>query len=158
MGVWRLSTFSSASIPLLAACAFFGAASARAQSTSVDAERAPPPVAPAPVAPRPTAPPPVPVLPPHAISTPISYPDGQDGAHDVVLELTISKSGAVLEARAVSGDAPFTVIAAASSKAWQFEPATRAGVAISVKIRFAVHFEPPASEPAPTAVSTASVT
>jgi len=55
----------------------------------------------------------------------------------------------VLASRALSGDAPFDVIATASSKDWQFEPATRAGVAIAVKIRFAVHFEPPASEPAP---------
>jgi len=142
----------------LRTCAVLGAvrvlvfvAPARAQSMSVDAERAPPPAASAlpsrqPSTPKAAA---VAVVPPRAIATPISYPEGQRGAHDVVLELSISKSGAVLASRALSGDAPFDVIATASSKDWQFEPATRAGVAIAVKIRFAVHFEPPASEPAP---------
>lgn len=138
--------------------ALFFVPPARAQSMSVDAEHAPP-LAPAPAPPaRKVAPPPLPIVPPHAIATPISYPEGEQGAHDVELELTISKEGRVLETRAASGDPPFTIIAVAASKAWTFEPATRGGVAIGAKIRFAVHFEPPAVEvPEPSAPTAPAV-
>jgi hypothetical protein len=88
-------------------------------------------------------------MPPRALATPIDYPADQQGDHEVVLELTISKTGAVVAARALQGDAPFTTSAVGASKAWLFEPATRGGTPIPVKIRFAVHFEPPASEPTP---------
>jgi TonB family protein len=128
-----------------------GASAALAQSVSLD-ERAPPAASaskPPERAPKPPPPsPPAPVVPPRALSTPITYPDGQQGAHEVVLELTISKAGTVLQASAISGDLPFAQSAIEASRAWQFEPATRAGQPIAAKIRFAVHFEPPHAEPA----------
>ncbi|HWZ88078.1 MAG TPA: TonB family protein, partial [Polyangiaceae bacterium] len=92
-------------------------------------------------------------MPPRALSTPITYPTDQQGDHEVVLELTISTEGGVIAAKAISGDAPFATSAVDASRAWRFQPATRAGRPIAAKIRFAVHFEPPASEPGPAQLS-----
>jgi TonB family protein len=92
-------------------------------------------------------------VPPRALSTPITYPTDQQGDHEVVLELTISTEGGVIAAKAISGDAPFATSAVEASRAWLFQPATRAGTPIAAKIRFAVHFEPPASEPSPAQAS-----
>ncbi|HEY4105451.1 MAG TPA: TonB family protein, partial [Polyangiaceae bacterium] len=86
------------------------------------------------------------MIPPRAIATPIEYPEAQKGAQDVVLELTIGKDGAVLDAKAISGEPAFAARAIEASRAWRFEPASREGVAIAAKIRFAVRFEPPSAE------------
>ncbi len=118
-----------------------------AQSVSID-DKAPP--VPAPSVPAPAPAPvqaPVPVVPPRAASTPIAYPSGQQGEHEVVLELTVSKQGLVTGAAAISGDASFAESALAASAFWTFEPATRAGVPVAAKIRFAVHFVPPSESP-----------
>ncbi|MEO8901192.1 MAG: TonB-dependent receptor plug domain-containing protein [Polyangiaceae bacterium] len=83
------------------------------------------------------------------MSTPIAYPARGQGDHEVVLELTISVQGVVTASSVVSGDEPFASDALGASKTWLFEPARRAEAAIASKIRFAVHFVPPAQEPAP---------
>ena len=64
-----------------------------------------------------------------------------------MLELTIDKDGRVTNALAVSGVPPFTDTAIEATKAWSFEPATRVALPIPAKIRFAVHFLPPAEAP-----------
>jgi TonB family protein len=119
---------------------------ARAQSVAID-DQAPPPAAsvtPPPATPKLIA---TPIVPPRAVSTPIAYPSGQQGDHEVVLELTISKQGVVSAATAISGDALFAASAIDATRTWTFEPATRGGAAIAAKIRFAVHFEPPSEAP-----------
>ena len=123
-----------------------------AQSISIDDDSArPKPPAPAPTSAPTTAPapPPEPVLPPRAISTPISYPTQAHGEQEVVLELVISNEGSVTSALAISGDAPFADAALAASKSWSFEPAKRGARAIGAKIRFAVRFVPPPEPAAP---------
>ncbi len=117
-----------------------------AQSVSLD-EAQPKPEAPAPHPSPAPAKPAEPVVPPRAISTSIAYPAQGQGEHQIVLELTISSAGAVSAARVVSGDEPFADSALAASHAWLFEPARRGALAIPAKIRFAVHFVPPALEP-----------
>jgi TonB family protein len=123
--------------------------SALAQSVSIDEKAPSAPPASATPAPKVPVVAPVPVVPPHAVATPIIYPPGQHGDHEVVLELTVSKEGVVVAATAISGDAPFADSAVDASRAWSFEPAKRGGAAIASKIRFALHFEPPVAEPAP---------
>jgi TonB family protein len=87
------------------------------------------------------------VIPPRAISTPIAYPALGRGEQEVVLELTIDQQGAVTNALAISGEAPFTDAALEASRGFRFEPALRRGQPVASKIRFAVRFEPPAPEP-----------
>lgn len=130
-----------------------------AQSVSMDdqAPRAPAPAVPAPAAAPALVQAPAPAIPPRAVSTPIAYPSGQQGEHEVVLELTVSKQGLVTGAVAISGDASFAESAVAASNFWTFEPATRAGAPVAAKIRFAVHFVPPSESPvAPRAAPDAS--
>lgn len=125
-----------------------------AQSVSIDDEHAkvetPAPVAKP--APAPEPPPPV-VVPPRALTTPVTYPDQGHGEQQVVLELTIARDGTVTEARVVSGEAPFAESALSACKAWVFEPARRNEQAIAAKIRFAVRFEPPTEQAAPEPVA-----
>ncbi len=144
----RMGSRARFGVPLLGvlSCAHV----ARAQSVSIDGKPSAPPAPQAaePAAtPPPPAPPPAPVIPPRAVATPIQYPEDQKGAQEVVLELTIGKDGAVLDAKAVSGEPAFAAPAVEASRAWRFEPASRGGVAIATKIRFAVRFEPPSAEP-----------
>ena len=44
------------------------------------------------------------VVPPQALSTPLAYPEAASGSAKVVLELTIEPDGAVVDARALSGE------------------------------------------------------
>ncbi len=67
-----------------------------------------------------------------------------------MLELTIDVEGAVLEARAVSGEAPFVEAAVDAARRWRFTPARRDGKPVAARIRYAVEFSPPAAEPSPT--------
>lgn len=90
---------------------------------------------------------PVPVQPPQALSTPITYPETGKGEQEVVLELVVSKEGKISDARVVSGATPFLETALAASKAWRFQPARRGEQNIAAKIRFAVRFVPPPPEP-----------
>ncbi len=105
---------------------------------------------PAPSAPPPpaVAAPPVAIVPPQPVRTGIEYPPGQALDARVVLELLVGASGEVNEARAIEGEAPFSTAAEAAALGWRFLPATRAGVAVAARIRFAVRFEAPREEPA----------
>ncbi len=93
------------------------------------------------------APRPVHVTLPVALSTPLQYPDGESGEHEVILALTVAKDGTVSEAMAVKGAPPFSTLAAEAAKAWLFRPAVRGDQPIASKIQFLVKFVPPAEEP-----------
>lgn len=135
------------------------ASSLYAQSVSIDRDQpqpqsgspAPEPVA----APKPKG---GPIVPPRALSTPITYPAHAVGEQEVVLELTITQDGRVTNATVVSGGAPFSDAAIQAAKDWVFEPALRADVPVSAKIRFGVRFVPPAQAPDAVASETASPT
>jgi TonB family protein len=82
---------------------------------------------------------------PSALSTPLLYPDGASGQATVVLELTLDREGEVVEARALTGEAPFRDAALVAARSWHFTPALRGGRPIPAKIRYSVQFTPPAS-------------
>ena len=122
-----------------------------AQSVSMD-EPNPPQPAPSSVAPVPSAPARVEqIVLPVAISTPLEYPEGAGGEHEVLLVITISKDGQVVQATSLKGDPPFTTHAAEAAKKWTFHPATRDGSPMAAKIQFLVKFVPPADESPPVA-------
>ncbi|HKY40184.1 MAG TPA: TonB-dependent receptor [Polyangiaceae bacterium] len=81
------------------------------------------------------------------MSTPLVYPEGARGQATVVLELTLDREGRVLDALALTGDAPFRDTALAAAQGWRFTPALRGGRRVPAKIRYSVQFWPPASEP-----------
>jgi TonB family protein len=90
------------------------------------------------------------IVPPRAVSTQISYPEGATTAGSVVLDLTIDASGTVTDASVVSGDEAFRATALTQASAFRFEPALRAGRPVPARIRIALEFTPPESvEPAP---------
>jgi TonB family protein len=84
---------------------------------------------------------------PKALSTPLVYPEDASGQATVVLELTLDREGAVLDARALTGEAPFRDAALAAAQSWRFSPASRGGRPVPAKIRYSVQFTPPAPEP-----------
>jgi TonB family protein len=86
------------------------------------------------------------IEPPIALSTPIEYPADQSASATVVLELEVDASGAVTQARAVSGSAPFAELAVEAARSWTFTPARRAGRPVVTRFFFNVHFEPPPVE------------
>lgn len=125
------------------------------QSTSLDAVDAPsapsgaPGAAPDKSSPEGSAPP-APEQPaqpiytwPKAISTVASYPAGGSGDHEIELELSIDAEGRVTEARALSGQPPFSVHAEKIAKQWLFVAATRNGASVPAKVRFQVRFDEP---------------
>ncbi len=142
----------------LGALGALGATPARSQTSAPPAPsppaRAPSP-APAPSlparAPSPApAPSPPPVVPPALLGpSDVAYPAGAEGEAKVLLELTVSAEGAVVEARAVEGGEPFTGAASAAARGFRFAPATRAGVPVRARIRLVIAFRPPPVEPAP---------
>jgi TonB-dependent receptor-like protein/TonB-like protein len=83
------------------------------------------------------------ITPPQALSTPLVYPENGSGAATVELELIVDSEGAVVEARALSGEASFRDAALAAVHGWRFAPALRGGRTISAKIRYYAHFSPP---------------
>jgi TonB family protein len=87
------------------------------------------------------------IAPPKPLSVPVSYPEAASGQATVVLELTIDPEGRVVDARALSGDAPFRNAALAAVQSWRFAPALRGGRPVSARIRYSVQFTPPALEP-----------
>ena len=92
------------------------------------------------------------VVPPRAVSTQISYPEGASSSGTVVLELTIDAAGAVADAKVVSGDEAFRATALTQAGAFRFEPARRDGRPVPARIRIALEFTPPeAAEPTPEA-------
>jgi hypothetical protein len=92
---------------------------------------------------------PVVVLPTVAERAPVPYPDGAKGDAEVVLLLTIDKSGAVSRAEVESGPEPFASTASSEALGWRFHPATRDGAPFSAKIKFLVAFTAPAPPPSP---------
>lgn len=95
------------------------------------------------------------VTPPRQLSDArVVYPAGASGAAEVVLELVISTSGAVVEARVAQGEAqgdaqgeaPFATAALQSAWQWRFDPALRAGQPVAARIRFLVRFADPEAE------------
>lgn len=86
------------------------------------------------------------IVPPKPLSTPLAYPGDAAGQATVVLELTLDAQGAVTEARALSGDAPFRDAALSAVTSWRFTPTLRGGRPVAARIRYSVQFTPPAAE------------
>src|SRR5450631_4710018 len=95
------------------------------------------------------------VLPPHVrAQIPPEWPQSShsDRDIDVVVVVTVAADGSVLDAHVDdSAGADYDNAAIAAVKHWQFEPATRNGLAIPARVRALVHFELPAHEAAPIA-------
>lgn len=89
------------------------------------------------------------IVPPKAISTDISYPEGATGTGTVVLELTVDASGNVTEAKLVSGEEAFGPTALTQAKSFRFEPALRNGRPVAARIRISLAFTPPEELPEP---------
>jgi hypothetical protein len=85
----------------------------------------------------------------------VPYPEGGEGAAQVVLELLVARDGSVSGSRVVSGEEPFASAALASAKGWHFEPALRGNEPVPARIRLEVAFEP---EPPPTPPEARSAT
>lgn len=83
---------------------------------------------------------------PEAIETPIDYPEGETSFAEVVVELTIDATGAVVEARVVQGEPPFSDTVLRVAPKWRFTPARRAGRPVPARFRYRVEFEPPPEE------------
>ncbi len=92
------------------------------------------------------------MVPPRAVSTQISYPEGATARGTIVVELTVDADGAVTDARLVSDgsvDAELGAAALAQARAFRFEPALRDGKPVAARIRFALDFTPPEPTPQP---------
>jgi len=76
----------------------------------------------------------------------------------VILELLIGEDGAVQEATAITGQAPFSDAAVTTARTWRFEPARRGARRVSARIRVQVQFIQPEPEPEPAAVPTPATT
>lgn len=117
----------------LAAAATSGAGLARAQ-----------------VAPRPDATARVTLpVPESALEAP--YPEGATGDARVVLELAITKEGAVREAKVLTGPEPFARAAREAASSFRFKPATKGGAPVAARVRVEVSFVAPAPPSVPTA-------
>jgi hypothetical protein len=73
----------------------------------------------------------------------VEYPDAASGAAQVVLELLVSISGEVQEARVLEGAEPFANVALVQARLWRFEPARSGDTPRAARIRFLVQFSPP---------------
>ena len=89
------------------------------------------------------------LVPPRPLVTPLAYPEGATGEATVVLELTLDAQGVVTDARALSGDAPFSNAALEAVPSWRFTPTLRGGRPIAARIRYSAHFTPPTAESPP---------
>lgn len=90
------------------------------------------------------------VVPPQLISDAVvPYPADAHGDATVVLTLTVNADGSVRRAVPNTTNEPFSSLAVAAAQAFQFKPATRAGKAVAVVIRFEIVFREPTPEPAP---------
>lgn len=87
------------------------------------------------------------IVPPQPITTPLAYPENGAGDATVVLELTVGVAGAVVDARALSGEAPFRDAALDAVRSWRFAPAQRDGRPVAARIRYSVKFTPPPEQP-----------
>jgi outer membrane receptor protein involved in Fe transport len=79
----------------------------------------------------------------------VAYPEGAQGSALVILHLLVDAEGSVQDASAIAGAEPFATAAVSAALGWRFEPARRAGEAISARIRFEVRFSEPEPPPIP---------
>ena len=86
----------------------------------------------------------------------VAYPDGASGDANVVLTLTVETDGSVSRALASETNEPFSTHAVNAALAWRFEPATRLGVPVRVRIRVNVAFHQPAAAEVPAEEATAA--
>jgi hypothetical protein len=77
------------------------------------------------------------------------YPEGAKGDAVVVLTLVIGPDGSVKSAAPNERNEPFSNQAVVSSLDWRFQPATRDGVPMTVRIRVEVRFVQPEPPPEP---------
>jgi TonB family protein len=87
--------------------------------------------------------------------TQVEYPALAHGDAEVVLELTVTKNGAVRELSVVSGLEPFASASLGAAAGWRFEPATRDGRPVAARVRMAIRFHQP--EPAQSVAQAAPV-
>lgn len=94
---------------------------------------------PAPVWAQPTVAPPV-----LEGSAQVPYPEGAQGAAEVVLDVLIDADGRVSEVDVVAGEPPFAEHAQRAARAFRFAPARRDGVPTAARVRMQIAFAPPA--------------
>ncbi|HEV8247584.1 MAG TPA: TonB family protein [Polyangiaceae bacterium] len=88
------------------------------------------------------------VIAPKALETPAApYPEGASGEAAVVLELEIAEDGTVTRVTVREGDAPFADAARLAAERWRFEPATRGGIPVRVRVLSRVLFHDPGPRP-----------
>jgi TonB family protein len=83
------------------------------------------------------------------VSTAVPYPEGEVGAAEVVVLMTVSATGTVSDASVVSGAEPFASVALEAVRTWAFVPARRDGRAVPARIRYTLRFTPPDAPVAP---------
>ncbi|HEY0465830.1 MAG TPA: TonB family protein [Polyangiaceae bacterium] len=88
------------------------------------------------------------VAPTQVAAEPVPYPEGAQGAAEVVLELVIAQDGSVSDVSVREGSEPFASSARVAVMRWQFTPATRDGIPIRARITAKVSFRDPLSVPA----------
>jgi TonB family protein len=91
------------------------------------------------------------VAPTQVAAEPVPYPEGAQGAAEVVLELVIAQDGSVTDVSVREGNEPFASAARIAVTRWQFRPATRDGIPIRARITAKVSFREPVFVPAPVA-------
>ena len=89
------------------------------------------------------------VAPTQVAAEPVPYPEGGQGAAEVVLELVIAQDGSVADVSVREGSEPFASAARLAVQRWQFTPATRDGIPIRARITAKVSFRQPVMVPAP---------
>ncbi|HVJ22254.1 MAG TPA: TonB family protein [Polyangiaceae bacterium] len=90
------------------------------------------------------------VVPPRAITTPPAlYPEQGHGDASVALVLEIAEDGTVTRAEVREGAPPFAEAARVAVESWRFEPATRDGIPVRVRVLVRVDFKEPAAPPPP---------
>lgn len=90
------------------------------------------------------------IVPPVALSTfQVAYPADAQGETSVLMELLVSASGSVAEAKILSGPEPFATVARTTAMGWLFKPALRGNLAMAARIRIQVRFTPPVVEERP---------
>lgn len=88
------------------------------------------------------------VQPPRPRTTPPPiYPDNASGDAAVLLELTVSPTGAASDVKVVLGNEPFASRAVEAARSWTFEPALRGGKPVAARIRFELRFHAPTPAP-----------
>ncbi|MGE5788781.1 MAG: TonB-dependent receptor domain-containing protein [Myxococcales bacterium] len=83
---------------------------------------------------------------PRAISIPVAYPEQENEAARVLLEITVGSDGNVTDPKLLDGREPFASAALSAARSWRFVPAQRDNVPVTARIRFAVNFTPDAPQ------------